>query len=306
VAIRKRGALGVLGGTLLLCGAAVVGCNQQDATPAASPSPVNSPAPVVAPPDLAPPRLPAPKTGAIVTGKATLVGKAPTAAPVVRGSDPFCARTPIADEVLMVDAHGGLRNVLVRVVAGAGGPYLPPTEPVTLTQAGCLYRPRVLGIVRGQPVQVSNSDATMHNVHALLGPRTVLNQIQVDPAAPLIDLRPVLAAAKTNPLQLRCDIHPWMTAYLWVIEHPFFAVTGEDGTFSIPNLAAGEYVLEAWHEQLGTQRAPLTISGSPSSTTPAKPARIDFRFTVEASTPSPDAGKSVPTPTRGTAPRRPG
>ena len=230
-----------------------------------------------------------------MTGRALLVGKLPPAAPPPHGSDPFCARRPIPDEALLVDPHGGLRNVLVRVVEGADSPYLPPTEPVTLTQAACLYRPRVLGVIRGQPVQVSNSDATMHNVHALFGQSTALNQIQVDAAAPLIDLQPVVAAAKTNPLQLRCDIHPWMTAYLWVLDHPFFAVTGEDGSFSIPNLAAGEYVLEAWHEQLGTRRAKLTIA--PSSTAPAKPARTDFRFTLEAN--APEAVRPSPAPKGG-------
>ena len=313
--IRKRPAAAWgLGWLAVLLGAAATGCSQQGTTPAANPPPVSnpigpatqgSPAAVTATADLAVAagkRLPAPQTGATVTGRALLVGKLPPAAPLLRGSDPYCARSPIPDEAMQVDPQGGLRNVLVRVVDGAGGPYLPPAEPVTLTQTACRYRPRVLGVIRGQPVQVSNSDATLHNVHALLGQRTVLNQVQVDAQAPLIDLRQAVATATTNPLQLRCDVHPWMTAYLWVLDHPFFAVTGDDGTFAIANLLPGEYTLEAWHERLGTRRATLRIPPSPpSSTPPAKPARVEFRFTLEITAPSPDAGRPAthPAPTGG-------
>jgi len=278
-----------------------IGCNQgpppeperRPGAPSPGPSAVLPPRPAV--PGVAPVRrLPVPQTGAVIAGRAIFVGPPPPAAPQPRGSDPFCARLERFDDSLVVDPHGGLRSVLVRVVEGAGGPYAPPTTPVTLTQAECRYQPRVLGAVRGQPVLVSNSDGTLHNVHALLGSSTVLNQVQVDAAAPLIDLRHVVAGAAGNPLQLRCDVHPWMTAYVWVLEQPFFAVTSEDGSFSIKNLPAGDYVLEAWHERLGIRRAKLALT---ASATPAKPAKVEFRFTLEA-TPalSPQPGKPAALP----------
>ncbi len=294
VTIVRQRAAWALGPTVMLA-LVVGGCNQQTTAPAPASSATGEVAAVTkgAPAEPVAPvikLLPAPQTGTTVTGRALVVGKVPPAVTQAPGSDPYCARSPIPDEALLVDGQGGLRNVLVRVVEGVAGAYAPPSEPVLLTQSACRYRPRVLGIVRGQPVQVTNSDETLHNVHALLGQRTVLNLVQVNAAAPPIDLRPMLAAAKTNPLQLRCDVHPWMTAYLWVLDQPFFAVTAEDGTFSIKNLAAGEYVLEAWHEQLGTRRAKLSIP--PSEAAAAKAAHAEFRFTLEK--PAEKTGKAAP------------
>ncbi|HRI51201.1 MAG TPA: hypothetical protein PLW65_13565, partial [Pseudomonadota bacterium] len=235
-------------------------------------------------------RPPAPQSGATATGRASLIGKPPPVEAQPRGSDPFCAGLARTDESLVVDPRGGLQNVLVRVVEGGGGPYAPPAEPVRLTQTECRYSPRVLGVVRGQPVLVSNSDGTLHNVHALLGETTVLNQIQLNAEAPLIDLRQILAVTRTSPLKLRCDIHPWMAAYLFVLEHPFFAVTAADGTFTLKNLPLGEYVLEAWHERLGTRRAKLSVAAA----APASP--IEFRFALEPTAPTPSAEPKKPAP----------
>ena len=235
----------------------------------------------------------APQSGATASGRASLVGKPPPVEAQPRGSDPFCAGLARTDESLVVDPRGGLQNVLVRVVEGGGGPYAPPAEPVRLTQAQCSYSPRVLGVVRGQPVLVSNSDGTLHNVHALLGESTVLNQLQLNAEAPLIDLRQVLAVARTSPLKLRCDIHPWMAAYLFVLEHPFFAVTAADGTFTIRNLPVGEYVLEAWHERLGTRRAKLSVAAA----APASPTEFRFALDLAAPTPSSEPKKPAPLPT---------
>jgi hypothetical protein len=234
-------------------------------------------------------RPPAPRSGATVSGQALLIGKPPAPAPQPHGSDPYCAKKELADDSLVVDGQGGIRSVFVRVVEAAGGPYAPPSEPVNVTQLDCRYRPRVLGAVRGQPVVVSNSDGTLHNVHALLGDTTLLNQVQVDSAAPLIDLQKALrqmdAAAPRPaeaPLRLRCDVHPWMSAYLFVLDHPFFAVTAEDGRFTLRNLPPGDYTLQAFHERLGTQSARIHVAPSEPAATPAK---IEFRFTMEKAAP---------------------
>lgn len=287
--------------TALLWTLAAASCNQSAAPQPAAPTAATEPVPAArpaAPTPPAPPTLPpAPQTGAVITGRALFVGKLPAAAPQPRGSDPFCAALTLPDDSLVVDASGGLRSVLVRVVEAAGGPYAPPAEPVLVTQAQCRYKPRVVGAVRGQSVLISNSDGTLHNVHALVSGTTVLNQIQINAEAPRIDLRPLsAAAAANNPLQLRCDVHPWMAAYLWVLEHPFFAVTADDGSFAIKNLPTGQYTLEAWHERLGTRRTRLTVSAAEKS-----PEKIEFRFTLEPDAASPAAAPAA-APTSGRAP----
>ncbi len=289
----RHGAAAALLGAL-----AVAGCNQGAGpeTPAPRTVAETAPRPVAAPPPV--PQLPPPpQSGAEVSGRAIFVGKPPAVAPQPRGSDPFCAGVTLQDDSLVIDLGsggpgGGLRSVLVRVLEAAGGPYQPPRSPVLITQSQCRYLPRVTGLVRGQPVLVSNSDGTLHNVHALVNGSTVLNQIQMNAEAPRIDLRQVATAATSNPLQLRCDIHPWMNAYVWVVEHPFFAVTAEDGSFAIKNLPPGDYTLEAWHERLGTRRSKLTVAAA------APPPKVEFRFTLE---PAPDAAvpaKAVPSPVK--------
>ena len=260
----------------LLWALAVASCNQGAAPESSAPRPAaeTTPRPVAAPP-AAPQLPPPPQSGAEVSGRAIFVGKPPAVAPQPRGSDPFCAAVTLQDDSLVVDPSGGLRSVLVRVVEAAGGPYQPPRSPVLITQSQCRYLPRITGLVRGQPVLVSNSDGTLHNVHALVSGSTVLNQIQMNAEAPRIDLRQVATAATSSPLQLRCDIHPWMSAYLWIVEHPFFAVTAEDGSFAIKNLPPGDYTLEAWHERLGTRRSKLTVAAA------APAPKVEFRFTLE-------------------------
>lgn len=256
---------------------AVASCNQgaSPKAPAPHPAEVSVSAPRPAPPPAAPELPPPPQSGAVISGRACFVGKPPAVEPQPRGSDPFCAGVTLPDDSLVIDSGGGLRSVFVRVLEAAGGPYQPPRSPVLVTQSQCRYLPRITGVVRGQPVLVSNSDGTLHNVHALVSGSTVLNQIQMNAEAPRIDLRPVATAATSNPLQLRCDIHPWMSAYLWIVEHPFFAVTADDGSFAIKNLPAGEYTLEAWHERLGTRRSKLTVSAA------APAAMVEFRFNLE-------------------------
>jgi hypothetical protein len=124
-----------------------------------------------------------------------------------------------------------------------------------IDQLKCTYTPRVLGAQAGQPIQVKNSDQTMHNVRGMAGTKPIFNMAQ-PPSMPPVS-KP--APADADVLTLKCDVHPWMKAFVVVSPHPYFSTTGEDGAFNISGLPAGTYTLEAWHETLGTKTAQVTV-----------------------------------------------
>ncbi|MES1210423.1 MAG: carboxypeptidase regulatory-like domain-containing protein, partial [Pseudomonadota bacterium] len=238
---------------------------------AASPAPAAE-APAPAGGDNAAAAGAAAKPGALgegtIKGTVKFTGTAP-GPKVLTTPDPFCARHPIKEEDLLVGAGGGLKNVIVRVVKGASGQYPVPATQAIVDQSGCLYRPRVQAVVAGQTVLIRNSDQTLHNVHTYRGASTLFNQAQIPGMAPM---------SKTfsdggQIIKFRCDVHPWMTGYVAVVDNPFFAVSGDDGTFSIAHLPPGQYTVEAWHERLGTKTAEVTV---PEGATGAATADIAF------------------------------
>jgi len=176
-----------------------------------------------------------------------------------RAADPFCAKTPMKEEEVVVGPGGGLKNVIVRLTTGVSGSYAAPTTPAVVDQSACMYRPRVQGIVLGQPVQIKNSDQTLHNIHGYKGASTLFNKAEIPGLPPqtqqLTDADQII--------KLKCDVHPWMTAFVLVSSHPFFAVTGEDGSFKITGVPAGSYTVEAWHERYGAKTAQVTVADKP-------------------------------------------
>ncbi|MBI3653943.1 MAG: hypothetical protein HY231_23170 [Acidobacteria bacterium] len=168
----------------------------------------------------------------------------------------------LSDDVL-VDA-GKLQNVFVYVTGGPADKFDfgTPTDAVVLDQSGCRYEPRVLGLQAGQTLKVMNSDKTTHNVHPSPSKNPEWNQVMTQNAAPL-------EKKFTKPetlIPVKCNQHPWMTAHIGVLAHPFFAVSGKDGSYSIKGLPPGEYTLIAYHETLGEKRQKLTVGAKESKT----------------------------------------
>ena len=228
------------------------------------------PAPSAAAP--APNAAPAPAAkgatgGGSISGAVKLTGTPPEMALTKRQADPFCAKTPMKEEDVIVGPGGGLKNVIVRITAGVTGHYDPPAAPANVDQQACMYRPRVQGIVLGQPLKITNSDQTLHNIHGYKGPSTLFNQAEVPGLPPMTKQ----LNEADQIVKLKCDVHPWMTAYVLVSSHPFFAVTGDDGTFKIPGVPPGSYTVEAWHERYGAKTAQITVAEG-------KPANAAFQF----------------------------
>ena len=208
-----------------------------------------------------------------VSGKITFAGKVPPPRPVNMSSDPLCAKagSGVTSERLLVGAGNGLQNVFVYVKEGLGNRKFPaPTTPVTLDQKACRYVPHVFGIQVGPPWRVTNSDDTLHNVHTLpkANKEENFSQPKKTPAV-------TKSFSKVEiGVSIRCDVHGWMNGYAGVVDHPFYAVTGADGSFQIKGLPSGSYTLEAWHEVLGTQTTKITVDAKGTGTaafTPFKP-----------------------------------
>ena len=164
--------------------------------------------------------------------------------------------TPPKAEVIVAGADGGLANTFVYISKGLTGSYQPPSEPVFFDQQKCIYLPHVVGVQVGQPLHIKNGDPFLHNVHIFTKKARETNKSQPKDSPPL-ELtfnRPEIGVS------VKCDVHAWMQAYACVVEHPFFAVTGEDGAFQFPStLPAGTYTVTAWHEKLGTKETEVTI-----------------------------------------------
>jgi len=201
-----------------------------------------------------------PATVASIKGKITFEGTAPANAPIKMNADPFCVsanKTPQTQETYMVGKGGELGNVFVYISDGLGDrTFQAPTDPVVIDQQNCRYHPHVLGMMVGQPLQIVNSDGTLHNIHAIPTKNTEFNTGQ-----PIKGMKTdhVFTAAETM-VPFKCDVHGWMNAYAGVLPHPYFAVTDDSGTFTIKNLPPGTYKLTAWHEKLGTQTADITLA----------------------------------------------
>jgi plastocyanin len=201
------------------------------------------------------PKGAAPAKGSI-KGTVIYEGEAPTRAPLRRDTDPYCAKSPKLDEDVIV-TKGKLKDVLVRIKNGSMGTHATPDTPVVLDQKDCTYVPRVVGVMPGQKLVVKNSDGTFHNVNGQVqGGKSLFNKPHEPKGA---DLALEAKATAGDVIDIVCNVHPWMHSYALVQDHPFFAVTGEDGSFELKGVAAGTYTLEAWHPTLGAKSMTVKV-----------------------------------------------
>lgn len=202
--------------------------------------------------------------GATIKGKVTYKGTPPkTSGPKIKnmqGADPICAGmhpNGARQEWIMVDnATGGLRDVFIYVKSGLPNKkWDVPSEQVVLDQKGCMYSPHIFGVMAGQGILIKNSDGTAHNIHALPKINAEFNKAQPRKGMQMTQSFKTAEMA----VKIKCDVHPWMGAWAHVMDHPFHATTAADGTFEITGLPAGEYVIEAWTEKMGTQTMTVKV-----------------------------------------------
>jgi hypothetical protein len=206
-----------------------------------------------------------------ISGKVYFRGNAPQLHPILMDKDPVCVSeqsgTALPEDG-RVNTNGTLPNAFVYIAKGTGNlSASTPAMPATLRQTRCRYEPHVMGIMVGQPLQVVTSDPTTHNIHIMPKEGRSWNVTQ-QPGSPPI------TSKFSHPeimIPVHCNVHPWMEAYIGAVSNPYYAVTGDDGSFEIRGVPAGEYTLDIWTATFGTQERQATVR-------PGEKASIDFTF----------------------------
>ena len=201
---------------------------------------------------------------AVIKGKAVFTGNpaAHKRRRINTAKDPNCGKKIGTEKVILNKKTDPMtvRNVLVWVDSGLPDKDYPvPKEPVLLDQNGCQYKPHVLGVMEGQEILIRNSDNTNHNIHFLPKINDEFNKTQ-----PKKGMENKVKLTAEAPFRVKCDVHPWMGCHIGVFKHPFFAVTGKEGTFELKGLPPGTYELKAWHEKFGEKTFKVQIGAGES------------------------------------------
>lgn len=213
-----------------------------------------------------------PAPAATVRGVVKFQGTAPTMPAIDMSAESVCNdhyASPPTEQRVVVNGNGTLKNVFVYVKAGLDASARPAAsaDSAWIDQENCMYTPRVVGAMVGQRIAIRNSDPVLHNVNAKPTENRGFNISQ--PAQGMVSARNFRLPEVMVPIQ--CDVHGWMHAYVGVLSHPYFATTGDDGSFAIAGLPAGTYTIEAWHEEFGVKTVEVTVGADETKT-------VEFTF----------------------------
>lgn len=205
-----------------------------------------------------------------IAGHVRLLGPAP-ANPLIRmGADPRCSRATrgqrLTQEVVLRGADGGLANAFVHL-HGSFPAQPAPADAVTIDQRNCMFVPRVVGARVGQTLQITNGDATAHNLHSVSKGNAFNTSQPKQGMVYKFQLK-----ADEVMMRIRCDIHSWMTTYVGVTTHPYVAVSATDGAFTIARVPAGRQTIQVWHEQYGVLTRTVDVKAGATAT-------VEFSYT---------------------------
>jgi len=248
---------------------AMISCGGKGSQPAENAAPAGNPA--GKPVDMA--------TAGTVTGSIKLDGAGPKPKNINMAAEPNCAKehagSPAQTEEVVPGDGGTLQNVVVYLKGDFSQySFTPASEPVMIDQKGCQYHPHVLALQTGEPLSVVNSDQTTHNIHPVPKDNREWNESQPPGSSPIMQsfARPEVS------IPVKCNVHPWMKAYIAVFNNPYYVVTGKDGSFTIKNVPPGTYTVTAWHELYNSQDQMVTVGPSES-----KSVTITFKATAAGS-----------------------
>lgn len=214
---------------------------------------------------------PPPAGSGSITGKVTYTGTPPKRKPIDMAKEPTCAKLhnpPEMTQNVVTGPPDALQYVVVYISAG-DQPGSAPTQAAHYDQKGCVYMPHVEVMEVNQPLTITNSDPVAHNIHPMPKTNAEWNKSQ-PPGTPPLQTK----WDKPEFIPVKCNIHPWMHGYFVVLKTSHYAITGDDGSFTLNGLPPGKYTVTAWQEQYGTQSQDVTV-GSGGETKP-----VNFVFKV--------------------------
>jgi plastocyanin len=206
---------------------------------------------------------PDPATAGTISGSIMFHGERPARTVISMESDEGCQKLHAGkaayDEPVVIGTRGGLANAFVYIQAGLDDKKFEPSkEAVTIDQHGCLFAPRVIGLQTGQTLDLKNSDPVSHNIHPMPKNNREWNE-EESPGAPDVQHR---FGRPEVMIPVKCNVHGWMHAWIGVVAHPYFAVTGPEGAFTWKNVPPGDYTISVWHEKLGEKKQEVHLAAS--------------------------------------------